>query len=288
MNIAVLGAGAEFESAVESLVNAGHQVTHVGPSRAGLDQYENLADKVGAHIVAGHEELLEIGASNILMVSYPALIKREELERANFYNIHCALLPRFRGFHGLVWSIINDEKEVGYTLHVVDEGIDSGDIIHQASIPLLEEDDNSTVRQKINMEILLSLGSAMLDLEVGRVVPRPQDQKEAIIVSRRRPEDGEIDWNWPSRRIFNLIRALTPPLLPGAFTWFRGEKLVITKSRYLGGPAYFAGTGKVMERCGNGVLIKCGDGLLEIDEVVFHGETMSAANLLTVIGTKLG
>ncbi|SHI75870.1 Methionyl-tRNA formyltransferase [Malonomonas rubra DSM 5091] len=288
MDLAVLGDGFEFEKTVESLTASGHKVTYIGPFLEGDENKQDFARRIGAEIVTDHSSLLVCGCKDILMISYPKLIQRHELDSANFYNIHCALLPRFRGFHGLIWAIINGENEVGYTLHLVDEGVDSGDILHQSALEVLEDDDIGTLKNKINQRIFNEIGPVFTAYEQGAIIPRVQDAKKAIIVSRRRPEDGKIDWNWPSRRIFNFVRALTPPELPGAFTYCRGEKLVIQKAHYVGGPEYFAGTGKVMEIVEGNVLVKCGDGLLELNGVVWRGETLPAGEVLSTIGLQLG
>jgi len=128
-----------------------------------------------------------------------------------------------------VWAIINGEKETGVSLFKLDDGVDDGDIIAQQRIPIAFEDSIKEVYAKAteaSKEILLH---ALQNIETIKFLP--QDKSKIEVWPQRKPEDGEIDLNWPAERIYNFIRAQAPPY-PGAFIKAsNGEKIVIEKAR---------------------------------------------------------
>ncbi|ABI68041.1 methionyl-tRNA formyltransferase [Syntrophomonas wolfei] len=228
MQLALLGNGNEFIQLARGLVNGGHRVTHIGPvNMSNQTDQQILANELGAKLVLDHIELVNDGIRDIIMCSYAPLIEMNVLQRARFYNIHYALLPRFRGMHGLVWGIINDEKEVGYTLHLVDDGIDSGPIYHQGKVLIKEDDDIITLRNKIDQLLYKEIGTIFQKIENGELKAVEQRHSLATYGTRRTEADSEINWKWPARRIFNIIRALTPPYTSGAFTYYKDKKLII-------------------------------------------------------------
>jgi len=288
MHIALLGSGTEVIEAGMSLFEAGHTITHVGPSSTdGHDNRFEFFIKKGAKLVATHHDLLENGVRHILMCSYAPLIKKDELARASFFNIHFAILPKYRGYHGFIWSIINDEKEVGYTLHLVDEGIDSGPIYHQGKIHVSDSDDVFSLKNKIQQLIRQDVGKIFHLIEEGKK-PTLQDHLSAIYVTRRSPDEGEIDWNWPARRIFNLVRAVKPPYTLGAYTYYNSQKLILYRTHCLPNPSYFSTVGKTVAFLNDSILVKCGDSILSIDEIEFNGVIQSPRQIVNKIGVKLG
>jgi methionyl-tRNA formyltransferase len=288
MNIALLGSGDEWHAAAESVLAAGHVITHVGPivddSPADLRQ---RAAVLGAQPVRDHHEAVARGASTILLVSYGALIEPATLTQARFLNVHYALLPRFRGYHGLVWSIINGESQVGFTLHAVDERIDHGPIHLQCAVPLLETDTILDARANITQALRTQLGTALSRVDAGQA-PQPQNDAEATIVARRRPDDGRVEWAWPAVRVHNLVRALTPPLYPGAFTTWRAKPLVIRRATRLPNPPFIGTPGRVVDFVGEAAWVMCGDRLLQLDDVEFEGHVGSPRALFTRVGGRLG
>ncbi|MDD3604954.1 MAG: formyltransferase, partial [Kiritimatiellae bacterium] len=145
-------------------------------------------------------------------------------------NLHGSLLPKYRGRAPVNWAIINGEKETGVTLHHMTVRPDAGHIIGQRAVAVDEQDTASDVYMKLERAADLLLDE-MLPMILRRKAPGiPQNEDEATVCCRRRPEDGLINWHDSARRIFNLIRAVTEPY-PGAFTWLLGDKLIIWRAR---------------------------------------------------------
>ena len=162
---------------------------------------------------------------------YRAMIPKEvlELPRLGAYNIHGALLPKYRGRACVNWAVLNGEKETGATLHVMTEFADRGDIIGQKAVPIEFEDTARDVFMKVASAGRDILMESLPELEAGTAHRTPQDEARATKFGRRRPEDGRIDWNKSAVEIYNLVRAVTHPF-PGAFTERDGKKLYIWKS----------------------------------------------------------
>ena len=290
MKLALLGGGAELTAVGESLLSAGHTLTHVGPVVDGGDAGDPapaLVRASGAVAVRDHHAVVEAGVATALLVSYGPLIDEASLARTRFLNIHNALLPRFRGFHGLVWSIVNGEAEVGFTLHEVDAGIDSGPIHFQRRLALGPTEYVHEVRDRILTALRTDVGAAVTRVEAGAVAV-PQDLAQCTVVARRRPSDGEIDWRWPSARVFNLVRAVAPPLLPGAFTHWKGEPLVIRRATPLPNPPFIATEGRVVDFRGGSAWVMCGDRLLQVDEVAYRDVVCAPRDLFRTVGARLG
>lgn len=202
------------------------------------------------------------------------------------YNLHGSLLPAYRGRAPVNWMLINGEREAGVTLHQMVARADAGDIIAQRGVAIEDSDTAATVYSK-----LVPLGAAIIrdfhPLIASRCAPRrAQDLSSGSYYGRRRPEDGRIDWRWPARRIFNLVRAVTHPY-PGAFCYASGRKLFIWSASIgeetgLRGPA-----GSILgETSDGGVEVATGEGTLIITRVQFEGEAEGAACEIIAAGAK--
>ena len=141
------------------------------------------------------------------------------MPRLGTFNLHGSLLPQYRGAAPINWAIINGDKETGVTTFFLKHEIDTGDIIHQARIPILPTDNVGTMHDKL-MELGADLTVKTLqDILADNVKPIPQNQ---IPADELRPapkifkETCRIDWNQPTAKINDFIRGLSP--YPAAWT----------------------------------------------------------------------
>src|SRR3989339_2075511 len=95
----------------------------------------------------------------IVSVSWPFIIRNEVLRMfpGRILNVHASLLPKYRGQHPLNWALLNDEKKIGVTIHLVSEELDAGNILIQKSINIKDEADMQYIRKKIH-----SIGAKLL------------------------------------------------------------------------------------------------------------------------------
>lgn len=150
--------------------------------------------------------------------SYSMLLPESLLSIAPFggINIHCALLPEYRGANPTQWALINGETKTGVSIHKMTPKLDDGDILDRVEEPIHLNDTWKTINSRLY---------SIVDQIVIRQLPRiidgdltgvPQNKSVAKQYPRRRPEDGKIDWEMPIISIYNLVRALVAPH-PGAF-----------------------------------------------------------------------
>jgi methionyl-tRNA formyltransferase len=206
----------------------------------------------------------EIKPDLILVMGWSQLLNNEiiKIPKLGVIGSHPTELPKFRGRAPIPWSIIKKLKESALTFFYIDEGIDDGDILDQRKFNILDEDDATSIYQK-----MIDLGKKMildnlLILKNNEVTRKKQNQSKFIENwPKRTMEDGKINWNDPSEEIHRLIRATTSPY-PGAFTKFKNEKLIIWKSNFL--DDLNNNPGVISEIENNYVLIGTGKGTLKI------------------------
>lgn len=191
---------------------------------------------------------------------YRALIPEDilRLPRLGAYNMHGALLPKYRGRACVNWAVLNGEKRTGATLHVMTEKPDGGDIVDSEAVDIKFTDTALDVFLKVAEAARVITARSLPALEAGNAPRVPQNEAEATYFGRRRPEDGRIDWNKSACDIYNLIRAVTHPF-PGAFADIRGKKYYIWKARPASGSAEPGSVVSVSP-----LVIGTGDGLLEV------------------------
>ena len=193
---------------------------------------------------------------------------------------HPTMLPEGRGRAAIAWIILGKAKPAA-TFFMIDEGIDSGDIIGQIPVTLKGDEYPQEVIDKVMDAIGKVLDGLLPELKNGILIPRKQDDSKATYLGRRKPEDGLIDWDKPAIEIANLVRAVSKPL-PGAFTYVSAKKVVIWKASAKRKSQYIGEPGRIAAVENNTVIVHTGDGILNIEE--FEGASLDEFK----IGKKLG
>ncbi len=204
-------------------------------------------------------------------MSFNQIFKRNILDITplGIINCHAGKLPFYRGRNILNWALINDEKEFGITVHYVDKGIDTGDIILQRNFPINDNDDYSTLLNVAFDECANILYDSLLLFLKGEV--KRIEQKDihtlGMYCGRRQEGDEIINWSQTSREIFNFIRAVCTPA-PQARTFVGGKEIKINKARFFSNaPMYKGIEGQVLVKTKEGYLVKTLDSFVEILEV---------------------
>jgi methionyl-tRNA formyltransferase len=180
------------------------------------------------------------------------------LPRYGAINLHPSLLPAYRGRAPLNWAILRGEREVGLTAHMIDAGMDSGDIVAQHRLAVAADDDVGTVLARL-MPLYDQLPRELIgQLERGTISRRPQAHALATTFPRRTPDDGRIDWAESSETVHNLVRAVAAPY-PGAFTTRAGAHVTVWRTRPVETTDAAAPGAVVALRDGRPV-VACGDG----------------------------
>ena len=183
-------------------------------------------------------------------------------------NCHAGKLPFYRGRNILNWALINDESEFGITVHYIDDGIDTGDIIVQRSFPISDKDNYGTLLEVAYRECAPLVIEAVRQIQNGNVVCTPQATIHPVgfYCSPRKQGDEILDWNQTSRDVFNFVRAISHPG-PQARTFFRGVELMINKVELVScAPVYKGVPGAVLKKDKNSLLVKTADSFVRVLE----------------------
>lgn len=189
-------------------------------------------------------------------------------------NCHAGKLPYYRGRNILNWALINDEKEFGITVHFVDEGIDTGDIILQKSYPITDEDNYETLLHRAYSGCADTLYEAIKQIQNGSVKCIQQALIDPIgmYCGMRGPGDEIINWNSTSRELFNFVRAICKPG-PMATSMLNGIKIKINKVREINGARKYIGKpGQILGKSENGFYVKTEDTFIEVLEYEYDGK----------------
>lgn len=233
--------------------------------------------------------LKEAAPDLVIVVAYGKILPKEILEFPKYgcINIHASLLPKLRGAAPIQWSIIEGFDETGVTSMMMDEGLDTGDMLISRAIPIGENENAESLHDRLSV-----LGASVLEetidaLGKGELIRTPQNHDEFTYASMLSKELSPIDWSCSAKQIHDKIRGLAP--WPSA-TAKLGEKVFkIHESVICQGKS--ASAGEIIES-GKKLVVCCGDGKC-IEILTLQPEnkkTMSASDYLrgnpVEIGTK--
>lgn len=156
------------------------------------------------------EEAYQMKEIIFLSLEFDRIIDIKKFQKdAKLYNIHFSKLPKYKGMYTSAHPILNNEKETGVTLHKIDNGIDTGDIIDQISFKISFLDTARSLYLKyINFGTKLIL-DRLDDLLTGKINSYKQDLKESTYYSKKSIDytNLKIDLNQTAQNIYNQIRA---------------------------------------------------------------------------------
>jgi len=188
-------------------------------------------------------------------------------------NLHNSLLPRYRGQAPSIWAVANGDEEAGQTLHYLDEGMDTGDIIAAKSIPISPDDTGYTLGLKLEdlgVELFKEAFPAVL---AGTAPRRPQDDSQATVCRAPRRSDARINWNKPAQSVANFVRAFTRPLM-GAFTELGGRTVRIWEAAVVDEPEPWHESslpGDIIGVGKSGPIVRCSDGAVVLQDFEVDG-----------------
>jgi methionyl-tRNA formyltransferase len=191
-----------------------------------------------------------------------------DLPRLGIINCHAGKLPFYRGRNVLNWALINDEREFGITVHFIDEGIDTGDIILQRLYEINDSDDYSTLLMRSYQECSSILYDAIKILQSGSTKGIKQSDLDLYgsYCTARVPGDEILEWNKNSRDIFNFVRSISRPG-PEARTQFGNTEIKINKTIFLPNATKYVGIpGSVIGVEEKSFLVKTLDSYLRITD----------------------
>ena len=208
----------------------------------------------------------------IVVVAFGQILPKEILDipRLGCVNVHASLLPKFRGAAPIQWSIIDGEEVTGVTTMLMAVGLDTGDMLLKAEIPMDPKETGGSLHDKLAAVGGELLEKTLIGLEAGTIVPEKQDDSQAGEYARMLDKElGHIDFNQPAVVIERLIRGLNP--WPSAYTYIDGKTLKIWEAEVLD-RNYGCEYGEVAEVTRNCLIIQTGVGALSVKSVQLQGK----------------
>ena len=234
-------------------------------------------------------QLEAIHPDAIIVVAYGRIIPKWmlDLPRYGNLNLHASLLPKYRGAAPIQWAVANGEPVTGSTTMRIDEGLDTGDMLLQRELVIAPDQTAEDI-----FPLLAAMGAPLMaetleGLEAGTITPKKQDDTQATLAPILKREDGQVDFTRTAMEIYNRWRGFQP--WPGAYTSFRGKKLVLHHMMPMELRGEESTPAQVLVEH-NRLFINCGgNGRLEIFEVQPEGKKrMPAADFLHGYQLKTG
>lgn len=230
----------------------------------GLTVYQPERIKKDTELI---EKIKQIKPDVIVVVAFGQILPKEILDipKHGSINVHGSLLPKYRGAAPIQWAIINGEKVTGITTMHMDVGMDTGDMLQKFELSIEDDDTYGTLYEKLKVLGGKAIVETLEKLADGTVQRKkqPDDFTMAPMIQK---EMGKIDWTKKSEEIRNLIRGFNPT--PGAYTNIGEDKMKIWMAEYTDVVADGVNPGEIVKaNSKEGLLIKTGDGVLEITEL---------------------
>ena len=272
---------------LRSLAEAGHEITLVvsqpdKPKGRGHAMVPTpvkvVAEDLGIPVfqpvkIREAKDVLEKTEADVCVVAafgqiIPASILH--MKKYGCINVHASLLPKYRGAAPIQWAVIDGEKESGVTIMQMDEGLDTGDMLAKAIVPLDEKETGGSLFDKLSEAGGRLCVETLAKLEKGEITPEKQGESPTAYASMLDKKMGNIDWNKSAVVIERLVRGLNP--WPSAYTHLDGKTLKIWACDVLPQSASKGESGEILEVTKDAIHVQTGDGILVLREIQLAGK----------------
>ena len=215
-----------------------------------------------------------------IVIAFGHILKKRHLDmpRRGALNVHASLLPKHRGPAPIHWSIIKGDRETGVTTMLMDEGMDSGDMLLKSRTAIAPHDTAASLHDRLAVMGAELLVETLDALAADRIQPETQDHAAATYAPMLSKSDGRIQWAQTGREIDALVRGVTP--WPGAHTFCGDQRLKVFQIKPAQAP-HTAAPGTVLPGFQNELRVATGDGAVTIEEIQGPGgRRMSVAEFL--------
>jgi methionyl-tRNA formyltransferase len=280
---------------LEALLDSHHRVVSVltqpdRPAGRGLvpiaSPVKRLAELRGITVTTpeslrdtGFQQQLSLDQPDIMVVAaYGLILPRAVLDipKRGAINVHASLLPRWRGAAPIQRALLAGDSKTGISIMQMDEGLDTGQVLLQESVPIHANDTAGTLHDRL-AELGAKLAVQVLDtLEADGLKPTPQSALGVTYAPKFEKQEARIDWREPAIAVSRRVRASNPS--PGAVARLRGVDVKIWRCTAVsdqGNP------GEVLRADAAGILVACGQGAILADELQRPGgKRLAAAEFL--------
>lgn len=212
------------------------------------------------------KKIKKLNPDVILVGSWGEIIKKEiiNLPKVAFINCHPSLLPTHRGSNPYASTIKNNENKTGVTFHLVNEGIDTGEILLQKDVNISEDDTGESLKNKCAFLAKNSVSELLDKLEKAELIPKKQDESKASYFPKLNFMDAKISWKKPAIEIHNNIRAVFPwmksyTLHKDTFLFIQSTKIIEIPTSQAPYDDRVVTPGKVLAKKGGNLIISTAD-----------------------------
>lgn len=292
-NIIAIGRSRYLYDGIRHLLNKGYSFKAIVTEEAYEEydikhtDFEQLARECGATFFmvksVNNDDLIRLVKENgirvAISVNWKYTIPKSFLDlfECGILNFHLGNLPDYKGNATVNWTIINGEPYINGNIHKMDPELDAGDVVSRKAIPISDEMYIADVLKQAEADV-----PGLYEEALARVLVEPNAYvvKGTVRGSRcypRLPEDSQVNWNLPAEQVARLVRASSHPY-KGAFSFLNGERITIWKARpFRPQDPFYAIPGHVVaiNKAANTILVACGEGMLEVQEIEKDGQVMA-------------
>ncbi|MEL0642540.1 methionyl-tRNA formyltransferase [Pseudoalteromonas aliena] len=220
-------------------------------------------------------ELKSLNADIMIVVAYGLILPKAILEapRLGCLNVHGSILPRWRGAAPIQRAIWAGDEQTGVTIMQMDEGLDTGDMLHISRCAINTDETSASLYTKLAELGPDALIETINKLANGEITPEPQNDELANYAKKLSKEEANIDWSMSALQIERSIRSFNP--WPVCFTQMAGQTVKIYQAQVVlqsGAP------GQILSSDKNGVVVACGEHALCITQLQPQGKKPMATS----------
>lgn len=221
------------------------------------------------------QELADLNADLMVVVAYGLLLPQAVLDtpKLGCINVHGSILPRWRGAAPIQRSIWAGDKETGVTIMQMDIGLDTGDMLKIATLPIESTDTSATMYEKLAELGPDALVECLADIAEGNAVAEKQDDELANYAKKLSKEEARIDWSDDAEHIERCVRAFNP--WPMSHFEAADNSIKVWQSRVdeqiTDKPA-----GTILQADKTGIYITTGNGVLVLEQLQVPGKKAMA------------
>jgi methionyl-tRNA formyltransferase len=204
-----------------------------------------------------------------IVVAYGHILRREvlSLPPRGMINVHASLLPRYRGAAPVQHAILKGETETGISIMQMDEGLDSGPVLHRVATPIAPDETSGSLSNRLAEIGATALVEALSLMAGGLARPQPQDHSRATYAPKIDREMARVAWERDATTLVRQVRAFDPA--PGAWSMVNGCMLKLFGAREVPG----AGEPGTVLAAGDRMVVAAGRGAVAVNEVQPAGRT---------------
>lgn len=223
------------------------------------------------------QKLQALDPDLMVVVAYGLILPKAVLDapKHGCLNIHASLLPRWRGAAPIQRAILEGDDESGVTIMQMNEGLDTGDMLHTLTTPITTKDNAQSLHDRLAALGAEALLTTIEQIEAGTLQPEPQNEIEVTYAEKLNKAEATIDWNTSAAAILRKINAFNP--WPVAQTTWNGDVVRIRRAA-LSTSSAAGSPGQSSAISAEGIEITTGDGTLRVLELQLPGKRSMAVS----------